>query len=218
MKKVIILSSLALLLLSSSANAHRWEHKEHKHNVKKMIDRPHKRHPHRPYKSHIHRPHHKIANHRRPGYRVKQLHRDSFHFVLGGLSYHYLSGAFYRPYNNGYRVVRAPIGAFIYNLPYGYTKIHINNRNYYRYENIYYERDFDRRGYRVIDAPTYISDASNNYDTSYRYQVGDVALNLPSGAIEVIIDGIHYYEAEGKYFLPSRQNGKTVYTVVDLKY
>lgn len=176
--------------------------------------RPKKIYPRRPYISHhIPRPH-RVVLHHRPGHRVHRLHRNAFHFILGGLSYHYYSGAFYRPYQGGYRIVGAPIGAVIYTLPRGYIRVFINNRNYYMYENIYYLRDRNR-GYRVVETPTtYTTTVPNN--TTYQYQYGDVALNLPAGAVEVIIDGTHYYEYGNQYFRPSRRDGQTIYTVVDM--
>ena len=180
--------------------------------------RPSMRHkniyPRRPYISHQIRRPYPVRLHHRPGHRVHRLHRNAFHFMLGGLSYHYYSGAFYRPYQSGYRIVVAPIGAVVYTLPHGCVRVFSNNRNYYMYENIYYLRNANR-GYRVVEAPaTYETTVQNN--TPYQYQYGDVALNLPVGAVEVIIDGTHYYEYGNQYFRPSRRDGQTIYTVVDM--
>ncbi len=230
MRNIITFSSLAILLISSSVYADRWEDKkykrvkESKHKVKRVDRprgdvrhlRPQKRYPNRPYKSRMRRPKHTIVHHRRPGYRVNKLHTNAFHFVLGGLSYHYLSGAFYKSYYDGYRVVRAPVGALIYDLPHGYTRVYINDRSYYRYDDIYYRRDYDRSGYRVVEEPIEYKSYAPSADSFYQYQLGDILHNLPIGSIEVIIDGIRYYEWEGSYFLPSRENGETIYTVVEV--
>lgn len=249
MRKIIILSSVSLMLFSTVTYAASLEDRERravqkvqKHhgitrgdshnrvirphrrivnkkvyrpiNLKRHIVRPKKRYPNRPYISHhIRRPYH-VVKHRRPGYRINHLHRNAFHFMLGGLSYHYYSGAFYRPYRGGYRVVGAPIGAVVYTLPHGHIRVFINNRHYYMYENTYYLRNSDR-GYRVVETPISYTSTTPEY-RQYQYQHGDVALNLPAGAVEVIIDGVHYFEYGDQYFRPSQQNGQTIYTVVDI--
>lgn len=231
MKKAVILSLLATLVFASSAQADRWEDRQIKRNnhQTKQIKRVDKRHYVRPQRRVIHRPHRTTTYTRRPnhvglnhrmGHRIHRLHRNAFRLSVGGLGYHYQGGAFYRPYRGGFRVVLAPIGAIIHTLPTGYVSMHINNRNYYRYEDTYYEP----RGtsYCVVETPTqYVQSASNscgtnNYQTSYQYQIGDIAYNLPDGAMEVIIDGRSYFEADGRYFLRSWRDGINVYEVVRL--
>ncbi len=220
MRKVVIFSSLALLLFSSSLYGDRFEHKHVKkpHHVvhsntirnEHRYTRPSIRGKHYTKKSHLRKPHHYVANHRRLGHRVNHLHRDAFYFSLRGLDYHYMDGAFYRPYRNGYRVVRAPVGAFIYDLPRGFIKIYVGSHPYYRYEDTYYEGYRD--GYRVVGEPIeYVRDIPR-----YRYNRGDVVSTLPRGAIEVIIDGTHYYEFGDIYFSLSLRNGMRVYTVVNV--
>jgi hypothetical protein len=221
MKKRVILSLLAALVFASSVEADRWEGrhiKRHNHQINhiKRVDRhyirPHRRVIHRPFRRPmVRRPHYVTLGHRL-GHRIHRLHRNSFALSVGGLGYHYSGGAFYRPYRSGFRVVNAPIGAIVHTLPVGYVNLHINNQNYYRYEDTYYEPR--GRGYCVVEAPTRCETASNNYDTNYQYQIGDIALNLPSGAVEVIVDGRSYYEADGQYFLRAFRDGKNVYEVV----
>jgi hypothetical protein len=217
MKRVVILSLLVTLVFVSSAQADRWEErqiKRHNHQIKhiKRVDnrhhiRPHRSVIHRPYRTHIRLPHHVSLNHRM-GHRIHRLHRNAFRLSVGGLGYHYHGGAFYRPYRSGFRVVMAPVGAIIHTLPVGYVSVRLNNRNYYRYEDTYYEpRGTD---YCVVESPT------QYVQTNYRYQVGDVAINLPAGAMEVIIDGRSYYEADGQYFLRSWRDGRNVYEVVNI--
>lgn len=152
----------------------------------------------------------------RPGHRVNHLHRDAFTFMLGGLTYYYLSGMYYRPYDTGYVVVSAPLGAVVYSLPSGYTRIMIGSVPYYRYYDTFYRWDNRRSGYIVVDAPVgYAAQPVGSVTTVYQYQVGDIALNLPAGTVQVIIDGRHYYEAEGVYFEPTRYNGKNAYRVIN---
>ncbi len=226
MRKIVALSSLVILLFQSTIYADRLEHRKHgyikQHKQKshhKAVNQSHRdsrhigayKNSHRP-KSHTRRPHQSAVNHR-IGHRVKHLHRSATFFTFSGIGYGYANGIFYRPYNNWYSVVRAPIGAVIHDLPYGYTTIYTNNQNYYRYNDIYYERNLNR-GYRVVEPPR--RDITHN--SIYRYQVGDVALNLPVGAVEIIIDGRHYFKHEGEYFLPSRRGNKTIYTVVNMPF
>ncbi len=225
MKRAVILSLFVALAFSSLAQADKWEDRQIKRNNHqkthiKRVDRrqhvrPHKRVIHRPYRTQFRRPHHVVRLNHRLGHRIHRLHRNSFRLSVGGLGYHYHRGAFYRPYRSGFRVVLAPIGAIIHTLPVGYVSVRLNNRNYYRYEDTYYEP----RGssYRVVEVPTQYVQNNNcnlNYQSDYRYQIGDIALNLPVGAIEVIIDGRSYYEADGQYFLQSWRDGKNVYEVV----
>ncbi len=241
MRKIILVSSLALMLLSTSAFAQRGEddrrkashvntHKS-KHTYSKRIDRrktysharikPHVSHrrPHR--RPIVHRPMQILRPHHRPGYRLKRFNRRAaFPFILGGLTYHFLNGIFYRPYDQGYRVVSAPIGAIVNTLPHGRVSVVIGGRNYYMYNNIYYLWDGSRRGYRVVDVPRsdYIYDRppqSYSVGTNH-YRSGDIARTLPAGSTPVIIDGVRYYENEGIYFLPKKRNGRTVYKVVEV--
>jgi hypothetical protein len=207
MKKTTIISFLAVLVFAPSAWADRWEGFEKrqtdhqiKHAQKRYFARPHQRRP--VHRHHIHRPHHVVVHH---------LHPSAVHIRFGGLRYRYHNGTFYRPYRRGFRIVPAPIGAVLDTLPYGYTKVYINHRPYFRYNNIYYKPIRNRR-YRVVKAPREY--ATNSCNTTYHYQIGDIALNLPIGAVEVFIDGRHYYEAEGHYFKRVRRNGRVVYEVV----
>ena len=226
MKRVVLLSLLVALVFSSLAQADRWEDRHIKrpnHQIKHVIRvdrrdhvRPHRRVIHRPYRTQFRRPHHHVVrlNHR-IGHRIHRLHRNSIRLNVAGIGYHYHGGVFYRPYRSGFRVAMAPLGAIIHTLPVGCVNIRLNNRNYYRYEDTYYEPI--GVNYRVVEAP--MRNAQNNscnanYQSSSRYQVGDVAVNLPAGAFEVIIDGKSYYEADGQYFLRSWRNGRNVYEVV----
>jgi hypothetical protein len=101
----------------------------------------------------------------------------------------------------------------VHTLPVGNMRVRLNNRNYYRYEDTYYERRDS--GYCVVETPAVCS-SSSQVDTMYRYQIGDVALNLPLGAVEVIIDGKRYYESDGQYFSKTYSNGKNAYRVVEV--
>lgn len=180
-----------------------------RHQVIRPQVRPHVRPTHRPSVVR-HRPHFVVPSHRRVGHRVSSLHRNSYRFRHDGLNYRYRSGSFYRPYNNGFRVVVAPLGAIIMNLPIGYVGFSYGNSNYYRYDNAYYQWAPRMNGYRVVSDP-YINQP---YQT-YQYRVGDMIESLPHGSTAVIIDNVKHYEYGNQYFLPRRRAGVRMYLVVD---
>ena len=217
-KGITLLAVTAFLGLSAygaQLNDRRVHHRIYKKPNRHYLPRRHYIRPHRVVHrrvTHIRRPHY-VSLHHRIGHRIPTLHRNAIRLSVGGLGYRYRNGAFYRPYRSGFRVVSAPIGAIVHTLPTGYMSVRLNERNYYRYEDTYYERR--GRGYCVVETPTACS-TSSQVDTMYRYQTGDVALNLPVGAVEVIIDGRRYYEADGQYFLKSYRDGRTSYEVVEV--
>ena len=219
MRKVITVSVLAMVLASSAFGAYiedrRVHHKVYKNPNRHYVQQHRYVRPHRVVHrriTHIRRPHY-VSLHHRIGHRIPTLRRNAIRLSVGGLGYRYRNGAFYRPYRSGFRVVSAPIGAVIHTLPVGHMRVRLNDQNYYRYEGTYYEkRD---QGYCVVETPTVCS-SSSQIDTMYRYQLGDVALNLPAGAVEVIIDGKRYYESDGQYFLKTYTNGKNSYKVVEV--
>jgi hypothetical protein len=70
---------------------------------------------------------------------------------LGGLTYYYSSGLFYRPFDSGYVVVGAPMGAVVPALPLGYRTVFAGRRAYYVVDNTYYLSH--PQGYVVTDPP-----------------------------------------------------------------
>ncbi len=150
---------------------------------------------------------HDKPSHRSVEYRFSHLYPNAYRFRHNGHRYAYNQGIFYRPYNQGFRVVEAPLGAIVLSLPIGNTHLRISNRDYYRYHDVYYQREFGVRGYRVV---------SNPYRSqTYCYQVGSMVDTLPLGARDVIIDNVRYYEYENYYFKPQRRNGIQMYLVVN---
>lgn len=65
--------------------------------------------------------------------------------------HYYAHGIYYRPYDNGYRVIRPPVGIVIASLPLGYIDLNIGNRVYARYNDVYYRPV--TRGYMVVEPP-----------------------------------------------------------------
>lgn len=95
--------------------------------------------------------------------------------LAGGLFYYHM-GTYYRPAENGYVVVRAPLGARIRALPEGCSPLYINDRRYFVCDEVYYQPDGE--DYVVIERPA---------RPDYRVEVGDEVrigadfLNLRSG-------------------------------------
>jgi len=79
--------------------------------------------------------------------------------VIGGLSYYYFEGAFYRPWGIGYVTVAAPIGAFVGVLPAGCSVVYVDGSRYYYGDDAYYLRDEARAGYVVVPPPAGAAEA-----------------------------------------------------------
>ena len=82
---------------------------------------------------------------------VKVLPRAHHQLTLGGKSYFYASGRFYRHANGVYSVVAAPIGAIVPILPGGYLGFGVGSNRYFYFQGIYYRRVDS--GYEVIEEP-----------------------------------------------------------------
>lgn len=138
---VALLVTLQMTLSADSARVERHHYNKHHHkstvggfNSKRYI-KPYKRPEYRlPSSSHYN-----TSGHRRITHPHRNTHRNDYLFRHGGQDYRYRAGTFYRPYNNGFRVVVAPLGAIIMNLPIGYVGFSCANSNYYRYDNVYYQ-------------------------------------------------------------------------------
>lgn len=88
------------------------------------------------------------------GYHTHALPRGWVHIgIYGGHSYFYVSGAFFRAYDGGYIVARAPLGALIGELPYGYIAFGIGPEIYYYVNETYYLWDNEREMYFVVEKP-----------------------------------------------------------------
>ncbi len=117
---------------------------------------------------------------------------------FGGVSYHYSSGYYYRPYGGYYRSVFPPVGIHINILPRGYRTIYAGPDPYYYYGGTYYRQKKDAKDYEVVDAP-----------------LGASVPELPEGAKVVVINDQKYYELSGTYYKEDiRDNSEIWYTVV----
>ncbi len=148
----------------------------------------------------------------RHGNTVFSLPGTSLSINLGGLSFFYSDGVFYRRSGARFTVVKPPRGALIKTLPWGYQKVVINGITYYTNDGIYYQAV--PRGYMVVDEP----------QTVYTYTVpmqaeGDTfILNIPNyrgGYTPVVIrrSGSGFVGPQGEYYagFPSMEQLRIMY-------
>ncbi|MEP6711474.1 MAG: DUF6515 family protein [Ferruginibacter sp.] len=115
----------------------------------------------------------------------------------GGYGYRYCQGNYYRPYNNSFIVVGAPIGIFINTLPFGYRRIVVRDNPYYYYNGTYYDQRADNN-YSVVAPP-----------------LGAVVESIPEGYETIVVDGQTYYNVDGVQYKPVVQdNGEIWYEVI----
>lgn len=70
---------------------------------------------------------------------------------VGNERYRYHRGTYYKRGRNGYVVTRAPRGAVLRELPWGYSRVILSGSIFYRSGGVYYRKE--PRGYVVVDAP-----------------------------------------------------------------
>jgi hypothetical protein len=86
-----------------------------------------------------------------PGRFIPRLPATRVTFSLGPSRYFYHAGAFFRPVDNGYVVVRAPLGALTVSLPGGATTPHVRGRVFFRHGKTFFVEVGE--GYEVVEAP-----------------------------------------------------------------
>lgn len=97
--------------------------------------------------------------------------------------YRFHRGIWYRPANNGFRVVMAPRGARIRVLPAGHRRIVVGPATYFYYYGAFYRKVDNSDEYEVVEAPE-----------------GAVVDELPDGGQMEIVDGVEYYVVDETYF------------------
>lgn len=117
---------------------------------------------------------------------------------LANSRYRYDEGVFYEPYDNGYRVVPAPPGAYIPSIPEGYQTLAVGGQTYYYFGGAFFVLNGNQ--YEVVQAPA-----------------GAVVYNLPQGASTVQVDDYNYVQYNGTYYQPIQINGEDAYEVVELE-
>ncbi len=140
----------------------------------------------------------KYKNMPRIGQKVQRMPRATVIVKHKGIPYHYKSGVFYRPRNNAFYVVHAPIGVRVRVLPANYFRLTWGSGVYFYYYGTFYEH---RGGYYETVAPP----------------LGARVDELPNGYYQVVIDGNTYYVADGIYYKAILDdNGAVWYEVVGI--
>lgn len=106
-------------------------------------------------------------------------------------------GFYYR--NRGYYgTYYAPQLGFSLNvLPYGYYPFYHGQSLYYYSDGLYYQRNADANNYSVVAPP-----------------IGAAIKSLPDDAQSIVINGVQYYESNGVYYEPIKQDdGSVVYQI-----
>jgi len=149
-----------------------------------------------PYLYHPYHPYYWGENWHPFGYFLGALAVGAFAFTLANQHYYYNEGVYYEPYNQGYRVISAPYGAVINNLPDGYENIQVGDQYYYYFGGVFYI-DAQGDGFQVVQAP-----------------YGAVVSQIPEGALEQNINGQNILVYNNTYYLPISQDGQDAYQVV----
>lgn len=105
---------------------------------------------------------------------VRKAPTNGLPIHFDGVSFIFNNGLYYLHINNGYTVVRPPVGLKVRSLPKGYERIVVRGKPCYFALGIYYV--FDNGYYRVIDEPirdvTYSDSVSQVVSESVETQQG----------------------------------------------
>lgn len=151
------------------------------------------------------------------------------YFTLGaafGPMYYY-GGSYYAPVDDsnqdeGYKVVDAPVGALVPDLPDGATEVQVNGQPYYDVNGTYYQEVMTDNGrrYKVVgknlDANQAAAPANNNSGNNPAPAANsNFVTELPAGARSVTINGQEYYlTPDGMYYQATTNNGVAGFTIV----
>lgn len=149
----------------------------------------------RPYAYHPYHPYRWGPSWHPVGFFLASLAADAYLFSLAGQSYYYDDGVYYAPYNGGYDVVAAPVGATVSSLPPGYETVMVGDDYYYYYGGTFYINT--GQAYQVVQAPD-----------------GAIVSEVPDGATQQDVDGQDYLVYNNTYYLPVSSNGQDAYQVV----
>lgn len=87
----------------------------------------------------------------RPGQVRSRLPKGHWSVRQGHSNYFYHRGTFYRRGPSGYVVVKAPVGAVVLGLPFGYHRFFLGGGLYFTFGGVYYRRV--PAGYVVVEPP-----------------------------------------------------------------
>jgi len=98
----------------------------------------------------------------RPPRYVPSLPHNHRRYDWRGTPYYYGAGRWYRPYQNRYVVVGAPVGLFVDYLPSYHSTVWVGGSRYFYADDVYYQYEPTRRGYVVAPPPN-----GGSYDEDY---------------------------------------------------
>lgn len=155
--------SIILLLLSQAVFSDNRQGDGRRKFANPQRVSPHPVHkPHPAYQSRkprkIARPKFSQRNHNyyRPGYSTRYLPYGSSRVIVGNRDYYFFDGYFYRPFQNKYHIVDAPIGAIVLSLPRLHFSLQWDGLNFFIAGNTYYRRH--PKGYIVVRNPGFRDD------------------------------------------------------------
>ena len=133
-----------------------------------------------------------------PGALVSQP-PESYELVpINGRVVLYSAGVFYRAGSDGYRVIVAPVGACVADLPLEAATILIDGTIHRFYHGVFYTWDRDYGVYEVVPAPQ-----------------GAVVARLPERSKYVDVEGAGYFEFAGTAYRPDYRDGRIAYVVAN---
>ena len=94
-----------------------------------------------------------MAQDRHDEHFVKEVPKGGKEVVYKDVHYHYSEGRFYRPQNEGYEIVEAPVGCEVHELPKGYVVKKHNGVTYYYKDNLTFKRGAKKGSYVVVKRP-----------------------------------------------------------------
>lgn len=151
--KIVALAISAMLLMNSAVYAQDHWPRSTRHSHSKQRTAP----PQAP-RSRIHktpRQHYTPAppypHYYKPGYRTRPLPHGASRIVVDRSNYYFYDGFYYQPFQSGYVIVDAPIGAIIATLPRLHHQVMWGGSPYFVVDNKFYRRH--PRGYIVVNNP-----------------------------------------------------------------
>lgn len=139
-------------------------------------------------------------------------------------SVYYYGGTYYESTgdNRGYKVVEAPMGAAVIDLPEGAQEVEFNGNTYYELNGTFYQETMTDNGrrYVVVGKNGKIGDqtvTTDNNDNNAPYDPNSLVSELPENCKNVTINGQQLYlSPDGMYYQPvyNSDNSLAGYKVV----
>ncbi|WP_291909928.1 DUF6515 family protein [Chitinophaga sp. CB10] len=130
---------------------------------------------------------------------------------------YYYGGTYYSRSDDqqGYKVVDAPTGALVPNLPDGAQEVTVDGNVYYDVNGTYYQEVMTDNGrrYKVVGKST--TQPNNTYPDDQEAPQDDLIAELPQGSRSVKINDQEYWlSPDGMYYQYIQTNGTSGYKVV----